>query len=71
MVVGGLLPPYRILFFKHCVLCYSREDMAVLDSGLGFFYPITVCIRAFHMTSIVVSLYFKQENCETLISRYN
>lgn len=35
------------------------------------FYAITLCIRAFHMTSIVISLYFKQENCETLISLYN
>lgn len=32
---------------------------------------MTLCIRAFHMTSIVISLYFKQENCETLISCYN
>lgn len=32
---------------------------------------MTLYIRAFHMASIVISLYFKQENCETLISQYN
>lgn len=51
------------------MLSYRAHGSVGLRSSI--FYAITLCIRAFHMTSIVISLYFKQENCETLISPYN
>lgn len=61
---------YRLLFFTLSSMLSQRAHGSV---GLRpwIFYTITLCIRAFHMASIVVSLYFKQENCETLISPYN
>lgn len=51
------------------MLSWRAHGSAGLRSWI--FYTITPCNGAFHMTSIVVSLYFKQENCETLISLYN
>lgn len=70
LVFFFFLPLYRLLFFTLTHMLSQRAHGSVgLRSWI--FYAITLCIRVFHMTSIVVSLYFKQENCETLISLYN
>ena len=60
---------YCLFFTLSSMLSYRAHGSVGLRSWI--FYTITLCVRAFHMTSIVVSLYFKQENCETLISLYN
>lgn len=70
---------YFSYFFLDTILSFVFYSLSSMLSqrahGVGLrpwiFYAITLCIRAFHMASIVVSLYFKQENSETLISPYN
>lgn len=62
-------PSSSVLQTLSSMLSWRAHGSVGLRSWI--FYTITPCYRAFHMTSIVVSLYFKQENCETLISLYN
>lgn len=68
-ILGHLLPLWSIFPLHISVLSKRAHGSFGLRSWI--FYAIALCIKAFHMTSIVISLYFKQENCETLISPYN
>lgn len=58
----------RLLFFTLSVIAEGTRWCWI---KVWDFLRHMPCIRAFHMTSIVISLYFKQENCETLISLDN
>lgn len=68
-ILGHLLSLLSIFPLHFSVLSKRAHGGFGLRSWI--FYAIALCIKAFHMTSVVISLYFKQENCETLISQYN